>query len=614
MSGETFDIIVIGGGHAGCEAAVAASKSGLKVLLISSSVHAVGDTSCNPAIGGIGKTHIVKEIDALNGLMPEAADYAAIHYRTLNKKKGKAVQATRVQIDKDLYREYVYNSIRNIPNISLKQDSVIDLITENEKIKGVITPHLKYYAPKVILTSGTFLGGVINIGTYRIKAGRFGDKTSLTLARFFENNQFKMSYLKTGTPARIDARSVDWKNIDMQSSETDVDFVSSRTKAIRNRQISCGITYTNEKTHQIIQDNIHLSSVYSGQVNGVGPRYCPSIEDKVYKFPEKEQHQIFVEPEGLKTYSLYPNGISTALPQKIQDQYLRSIKGFENVSIIRYGYAIEYLHIDPRELYHTLETRKIRGLYLAGQINGTTGYEEAAGQGIVAGINAALSFEQKEYVLSRANSYIGVMIDDLIRNGVDEPYRMFTSRSEFRTLLRTDNARLRVNIPYETLKEENLSLRRDYYYLKEILDTIILTSSKAKKLDLELPADGKVNNFYTLLANIQYSSSIKKYIDDAFPQFKNVIEMVVTDGEYQTYTQRLFKFQQDIKNIQNFDIPQGFNFEMISGISRETSDRLNILKPRSIHEIKNYQDITPAALMIVMKYFSGRPKNININW
>ena len=609
-----YDVIVIGGGHAGVEAAYTAANLNAKVLIITSSHESIGGTSCNPAIGGIGKTHIVKEIDVFDGVMPQAADMAAIHYRTLNKKKGKAVQATRVQIDKTLYKKAVESFILKHKNITLAAEMVQDIIIENNKIIGVQSSiHNTYYAPSIIVTTGTFLGGLIHIGTYKIPAGRFGDNASQKLSQFFNYNNFKMKTLKTGTPARLDGRSIDWKNIDIQESEKDANFVSRGTSSYYNRQISCGIAHTNIKTHKIIQDNIHLSSVYSGQIDGAGPRYCPSIEDKIYKFPEKDSHQIFVEPEGLNTISIYPNGISTALPQRIQDQYLRSINGFEKVSILRYGYAIEYQHLDPRMLYHTLEYKNINGLFFAGQINGTTGYEEAAGQGLLAGINAVLSIDKKHFIFPRASSYIGVMVDDLVSQGVDEPYRMFTSRSEFRTLLRTDNAIMRINkVPCGTLlnSRTNQKIWITYYYLVEIIKNIFLSSSLAKDIDLNMPHDGKKRSLYSLLCHAEYKEKIRIYLRLIFKDHIEALEIVFQDGEYQTYTERLFKFQQEMKSLQDFVIPGDFNFELIEGVSRETYERLNKTKPRSIHEIKHIDKITPAALMIIIRYFQTSKKSV----
>lgn len=596
---KNFDVIIIGGGHAGVEAANISANMGAKTLLISSSVDAVGGTSCNPAIGGIGKTHIIKEIDVFKGIMPMATDMAAIHYRILNQKKGKAVQAVRVQIDKEIYKDSVIRLLSQVKNLTVLIGKASDIIIENGVVQSVLVNGIIYNCRSVVVTTGTFLGGIIHLGNKKIPAGRFGDKPSNTLANFFKTHNFSIGKLKTGTPARIDGRSIDWKNIVMQASETDVEFVSRETKCIYNKQISCGITYTNKKTHEIIFDNISSSSVYSGQINGIGPRYCPSIEDKIYKFSDKEQHQIFVEPESLSTFSVYPNGISTSLPEYVQDKYMRSILGFENVSIVRYGYAIEYIYINPRELYHTLETRKIKGLFLAGQINGTTGYEEAAGQGLIAGINAVLSLDNKSYIMSRANSYIGVMIDDLITQGVDEPYRMFTSRSEFRTFLRSDNAIMRLGVDFISLdnriNNDILEDLRAYYYLKEIMMFSYPSS--------DFSINEKNKSLYQLLSHSVYKEKVNSYIFDNFENFNKVKSFLIIDGEYQVYTQRLLKFNKDIKEMQDLSIPIDFDFCKIENVSRETSDRLNKYKPRSLYEIRKLEGITPASLMVIMKYF-----------
>lgn len=610
---QKFDVIVIGAGHAGVEAAYAAANIGVNVALITKQVNDLGATSCNPAIGGIGKTHIVKEIDGFYGLMPKAADRAAIHYRTLNKKKGKAVQATRVQIDKELYVKAVQDILREKTNITIIFDEVSDIIIDdNNQISGICVSRETLLCHTCVITTGTFLGGIIHLGTKKIPAGRFNSQPSNKLCNFFLEHNFDIGRLKTGTPARIDGRTIDWHKMGLQYSDSHPDFVSRETPHLLNKQIACGVTFTNEKTHKIIAESLYLSSTYSGQISGSGPRYCPSIEDKIYKFPDKSEHQIFVEPEGLNSYSVYPNGISTALPEYVQDKYLRSINGFEDISILRYGYAIEYCYINPQELYHSLETRKIKGLFLAGQINGTTGYEEAAGQGLLAGINAGLkSVSRETLLLSRSKSYIGVMVDDLVTKGITEPYRMFTSRSEFRTLLRTDNAILRLgdiadNL-YQNKNKLNEKIIKEYYYLKHYVHNIQLTPIIAKKSNITFPADGKVSSFYSLLSNPIYSDIIK----DKLAQFnvsRETLEILYNDGFYHYYTEKLKDFAQDVDNFILIKIPENFNFENIHGLSVEILQALKKHNPQNLSDIKNLSAITPSAITLIVKYFK---KNVS---
>ena len=499
MSNNDYDVIVVGGGHAGCEAATTSSRMGAKTLLISHKLETIGEMSCNPAIGGLGKGHLVREIDALDGIMGRIADLSSIQYRLLNRTKGPAVRGPRAQSDRKLYKKYMQEEIASTKNLSCLFDPVEDLIFEDKKnIAGIICASgKKIFTKKVIITTGTFLNGLIHLGDKTIPAGRQGDEPSIGLAKSLYGAGFDIGRLKTGTPARLDKQTINFKLLEQQEADTEHSYFSFLTNKTYNEQVPCHITFTNEHVHDIIQKNITKSAIYSGKITGKGPRYCPSVEDKVVRFSDKARHQIFLEPEGLSSDLIYPNGISTSLPPNIQDIFINKIKGLDSVKIVSHGYAIEYDFIDPRELFQTLETKKIKGLYLAGQINGTTGYEEAAAQGLVAGLNAALSLKGKEYLFERNNSYIGVMIDDLTLKGVTEPYRMFTSRAEYRLKLRSDNADIRltpiadkINLLSEKRKIIFTKKNRLIGELYNILKNQYVSPSLVDTFDVKINKDG----------------------------------------------------------------------------------------------------------------------------
>jgi len=615
----TYDVIVVGGGHAGTEAALASSRAGARTLLLTHNVETIGQMSCNPAIGGIGKGHLVKEIDALGGIMAKAADSAGIHIRTLNARKGPAVRATRSQADRALYRAAVRSAVENQPGLHIFQQSVDDLIVESDngvqRACGVVTESgLRFLAARVVLTVGTFLGGKIHIGDVQQAGGRAGDAPSNALARRLREMPFRVARLKTGTPPRLDGKTIDYSQLEAQPGDTPRPVFSYLgSEDDHPDQVHCHITHTNEKTHEIINANLEKSAMYSGNIEGVGPRYCPSIEDKVVRFADKTSHQIFIEPEGLSTHEVYPNGISTSLPFSVQLDYVHSIKGFENAHITRAGYAIEYDFFDPRDLHATLETKFINGLYFAGQINGTTGYEEAGAQGLIAGLNAARAVKgQSAWSPRRDEAYIGVLIDDLITRGTLEPYRMFTSRAEYRLLLREDNADLRL-----TEKGRELGLVDDYRWQcfntkvqaieknRESVSKwfIHAASDDARKIETEFEVQvQKDQQVMDLLRRPEIDcTGLQKIFPERFPVNDPVVlQQLETQIRYQGYIERQ---QDEIDRQSRYSetvIPQAFNYNNVSGLSSEVQQKLSEQRPDTVGQASRIPGVTPAAVSLLL--------------